>query len=366
MKNTLKKSSLILILVFFAAGLLIGKTADHYLVLNPISNNIQNPNENIDYKNNINELIHIKKQSDIVTKRDALINYIWKDKGFPTYKPTQTDVNILDQDFSDMKNLKQIDKINISMEHGVNSIAYLFHPTSTNNKLVIYHQGHDGGFLNGKKPIQFFLENHYSVLAFSMPLVGMNSQPIVELENEGKIRLTSHNHFSYLDSDTFSSLKYFVEPIAVSLNYLDENYAFDTYYMVGISGGGWTTTLYSALDQRITQSYSVAGSLPLYLRYSASDMGDYEQILPDLYKITNYLDLYVLDAYGTDRRHVQIFNKYDPCCFANPNFETYENEIKSTLSKTGGGNFAIYLDDTHKEHKISDHALKIILDHIKE
>ena len=98
----------------------------------------------------------------------------------------------------------------------------------------------------------------------------------------------------------------------MSLNYVDTTFNFDSYYMVGISGGGWTTTLYSAIDPRITQSYSIAGSLPLYLRSSPEDIGDYEQIVPSLYRIANYLDLYILDSYGENRKHVQIFNKYDP------------------------------------------------------
>ena len=137
--------------------------------------------------------------------------------------------------------------------------------------------------------------------------------------------------------------------------------------MVGISGGGWTTTLYSAIDQRITQSYSVAGSLPQYLRNTQADMGDYEQTLPNLYRIANYLDLYTLDAYGNNRKHIQIFNKYDPCCFADPAFETYSGIIKSAINNLdGNGTFAVYVDDTHKEHKISNHALEIILKSMKE
>ena len=57
-----------------------------------------------------------------------------------------------------------------------------------------------------------------------------------------------------------------MEPITVSLNYLDEEYDFSSYYMIGISGGGWTTVIYSAIDDRISNSFSVAGSYPLFLR----------------------------------------------------------------------------------------------------
>lgn len=364
MQNLLKKNSIVLILVFFVIGVIVGKASDHYVSLNSISN--YNQSTIYDVQNNIHEIIDIKNQSDIVSKRNALVSYIWKDKAFPTYVPTQIEKNISDSDFTNLENLKQIDKISIKMDHDVDSISYLFLPESSNNRLVIYHQGHDGGFINGKKSIEFFLKNNYSVLAFSMPLTGMNNQPVVELGNEEKIKLISHNLFSYFDSDRFSSIKFFVEPIVVSLNYLQQNYEFDEYYMVGLSGGGWTTTLYSAIDPRIAKSYSIAGSLPLYLRHSQADIGDYEQILPDLYRIANYLDLYIMDSYGNNRKHVQIFNKYDPCCFANPAIDTYENVIKSTLDNLGQGNFSTYTDDTHNEHKISDYALQIILESMKE
>jgi hypothetical protein len=128
--------------------------------------------------------------------------------------------------------------------------------------------------------------------------------------------------------------------------------------MVGISGGGWTVSLYSAIDDRISQTYSVAGSLPIYLRSISENRGDYEQWLPELYQIANNLDLYIISSYGDDRKFVQIFNKYDSCCFAGDLYKSYENEIKKSILKLEKGYFEIYLDDTHKTHKISNFALE--------
>jgi hypothetical protein len=75
----------------------------------------------------------------------------------------------------------------------------------------------------------------------------------------------------------------------------------------------------------------------------------------------NYLELYVLGAYGDGRQHVQIFNKNDSCCFSGDGSETYEFVIKDRISQLGKGNFQIFIDDSHKEHKISENALRIIL-----
>jgi hypothetical protein len=161
-------------------------------------------------------------------------------------------------------------------------------------------------------------------------------------------------------------MKYFVEPIVLSLNYIDENYDYDSYYMVGLSGGGWTTVLYSAIDERISQTYSIAGSYPLYLRYEAKNLGDYEQINPNLYQIANNLELYVMGSYGDGKKLVQIFNKYDPCCFDGELYQSYEDEVKRTVSTLQKGKFEIYLDDSHKEHKISQNTLGVILKFMNE
>jgi len=317
--------------------------------------------QNMIYENNIDSLIHIQNPNDIVKHKNNLINFIWSGDDFPLSKlPTNIEMNISNSAYDKFTNLERIDEITIEMDFGINSISYLFVPESSNNKLIIYHQGHGGNFYKGQETIQFFLEKNYSVLAFSMPLLGMNNQPIVEVPNIGSIKLTSHEHLRFLESSTFSPIKFFMEPITVSLNYLDKNYNFLSYDMVGISGGGWTVTLYSALDDRISQTYSIAGSLPIYLRSIPENRGDYEQWVPELYQIANYLDLYIMSSYGDDRKFVQIFNKYDSCCFAGDLYKSYENHIKKSILKLEKGYFEIYLDDTHKTHKISNFALEII------
>ena len=92
-----------------------------------------------------------------------------------------------------------------------------------------------------------------------------------------------------------NQLKFFLEPVAVSLNYLKPRYK--EVNMAGLSGGGWTATLYAAVDPTIRYSFPVAGSIPLYLRTGGS-VGDKEQYLEEFYRIAGYPDLYVLGAYG--------------------------------------------------------------------
>jgi len=71
-----------------------------------------------------------------------------------------------------------------------------------------------------------------------------------------------------------------------------------------------------------------------------------------------------MSSYGNDREFVQIFNKYDTCCFAGTLYEHYEYEIKKVVSNLNNGKFSVILDDTHNEHKISGHTLKLVHENI--
>jgi len=355
--------------IVFLGGIIVG----HYEIFpfelaknfkSIILNDLESGQDNIAiYEDDLDSLITINSENDILMKRKNLTHFIWKNV-LPYSSPISISENISDDRYQDLLNLKSIHKLTINMEYEVNSIAYLFLSENSNNKLIIYHQGHNGDFVVGKENINFFLNEGYSVLAFSMPLLGMNNQPIVDLDNFGKIKFTTHKHLRFLESSNFSPIKFFVEPIGTSLNYLEENFDFNSYYMVGISGGGWTTVLFSAIDDRILQSYSVAGTFPMFMRSDSKNIGDYEQTLPELYQIANYLELYILSSYGDDRIHVQIFNKNDPCCFSGNVSGLYDHKINEKLIKLGRGDFFLYVDDTHNEHKISEYSRSLFLQHM--
>ena len=311
------------------------------------------------YGTDVPRLITLTSESELLARRAELIRYIWGIGGLPRQPPTLITENITDSDFSSLDNLKRIDQITIAMAHGVNSIVYLFHPERDNHKLMIYHQGHRGGFLLGKETIAYFLGKGYSVAAFAMPLLGMNNQPVVELPRFGKLRLHTHDHLRYLDTATFSSLRFFLEPVAMLLNYVEQEHNFQSVSMTGVSGGGWTTTLCAAVDPRIIHSYPVAGTLPVYLS-SEVEIGDYEEALPDFYRIANYPELYILSSYGEGRHQVQILNYSDSCCFGGVGYLTYEPVVIQALAALGPGSFEVYLDTTHHDHAISETARLVI------
>ena len=319
----------------------------------------------------LDSLIKIDDEEDIDQKRNELIKFFWNVGSIQhfdniTFRPQLPEVesDISDSRYNNFQNLKRIDKLTVEMEYGINSISYLFTPEKSNEKLILYHHGHAEDFLSGKDTIQFFLDRNFTVLAMTMPLMGMNNQPVVEIDGLGEMKLISHNQFQLLEANNFNPMKLFLDPIQINLNFVEKEYDFNRYSIVGLSGGGWTAVVYSAIDDRISDSFSVAGSMPFYLRVSERDIGDYEQSNIDLYKITNYLELYVLSAYGDDRKHIQIFNKNDPCCYSGNGYESYEFFIQDKLLQLGEGNFQIFIDDTHIQHKISNTVLEYIAKNI--
>jgi hypothetical protein len=88
-------------------------------------------------------------------------------------------------------------------------------------------------------------------------------------------------------------------------------------------------------------------------------------MIPELYRIANYLELYILGSTGKDRSQIQVLNQYDPCCFAGVNYRTYEPTVKDRVAQIGG-RYAVYLDSTHREHKISDAALEMVLSDLND
>jgi len=108
-------------------------------------------------------------------------------------------------------------------------------------------------------------------------------------------------------------VRFFVEPVIKTINYATQILGYEKIVMMGLSGGGWTTTVVAALDPRILLSMPVAGSLPCDFRHTS---WDYEQFCDDAWaRIGNYTALYVLAALELGRSSVQMLHEADPCCF---------------------------------------------------
>jgi hypothetical protein len=235
-----------------------------------------------------------------------------------------------------------IERVTVETE-GLTSFAYLIHPFSWNGELAIYHQGHAGDFREfGQKSILELLAADYQVLAFSMPMVGMNTHPF---ETDDHSELDAREH----------PLRYFVDPVVVALNWAESTYSYSRRIMIGLSGGGWTTTVVAGIDQRIDASYPVAGSWPHYLRDVFGSFGCYEERI-----VPNYLELYLM-ATQPGREQTQLFAELDTCCFSG--LYSYDYLAYTAYrSNEWAGRFQILIEHGQLEHGISDYMLGEILD----
>lgn len=314
-------------------------------------------------KTDVEKILSIRTAKDVDETRNGLIRFVFGEDGLPYNEmPGEIVENIKDPDYDDIESLQSITRLVVKMDFGLDSKVYHFFPENPNHRVAFYHQGHNGNFILGKAVIRELLNNGYSVIAFSMPLKGMNSTPVVNLPKLGLLRMMDHNKMKFLQPAVGNPVKYFVEPVVAIINYLEKHFKYKDITMIGISGGGWTTTLAAALDTRIKNSFPVAGSYPVYLRSeSQRDWGDWEQTIPAMLRKANYLDMYVLGAYGKGRKQVQVINRYDACCFAGLKWETYKSIVEERVKSLGKGSWDLMMDESHHEHKISDFILPGIL-----
>jgi Concanavalin A-like lectin/glucanases superfamily len=343
---------------------------------------------------NVPNMIHIGTPNDVETVRTNIINYLWPTTGWPGSKMPQSVTTVYDpchginnsgwyQGLSNLNLVAKIDRLDIKMDHdkyGVDwhSYAYLLQPKTSINRLLIVHQGHgDSFFLCGiNETIEFFLSHGFSIMTFYMPLYGEN----VPYSQDWPYNTYGYCHDGVYDVLGKSFIHVFLEPVVVGINYVKSQYNFLDISMTGISGGGWTTHWCAALDTRISMSFPVAGSLPLYIMQvstitNGNSWGchwengiDKEQYWSELYgygyidgsnSITSYLDLYIMGGYGENREEVQILNQYE-CIFYGVTYRTYEPYVRDAVEQLGQGAFSVYLNTIYDEdydHSWYNHAI---------
>lgn len=218
---------------------------------------------------------------------------------------------------------------------------------SKGKRALIYCEGHAGHYRHSSEAIGAFLNHGWDVIAMAMPLYEPNSAGSWEGRS-----LTSHEDFAQLPTP----IEPFVFPWMVLCDYATG--AYEQTAIAGVSGGGWSASLYAAIDERVKLSIPVAGVWPRILR-GAAEIGDFEQQYDPLYQIASYMDRFVLASVG--RKQVQVFNRFDPACFAGDAALQYVPLIQDRLKEIGlGGEFEVLIDETHKDHKCSEWAVEHI------
>lgn len=344
----------------------------------PVKTNAQNIT--CTFKAVNDSIIKIHSPADILYKRLQVIRAIWGSDHIPTRSDVVVSVGV-PSPLNVHAVVASVDKIEIPARiqaragsKPVYDLAYLFLPVKRNGRLMIVHQGHACTFKDDQAGLKGFrlelaikglLIAGYDVLAVYMPLI---SETGCNLDHCSLINATG----GLKNSPRCFGLRFFLEPTIVSLNYLLKKNNYKDVNMMGLSGGGWVTTLIAAVDDRIKYSFPVAGSTPMYLRWGGS-LGDVEQFLPELYgDVAGYPDLYILGAYGPGRKQVQILNLHDNCCFGQAqhgpgrnytrDLRAYEQRIKKRLhSLAADHHFSLVIDNVAVEHQVSAYALNHVI-----
>jgi len=320
--------------------------------------------------------ITIHSARDLAEKRRALIKYLWAAEGFPERRlPDLVKTNVASP-VKQLSHLARVDELRMDLAPGLQALTYHFIPEQPNRELVVVHHGHACTLDDDPSPsevgyglqrtIHSLLGKGYGVLGVFMP----HMQPGDCGGEHGAMFKTNV---------VGSAIKYFLEPTAISLNHLStRNRAgqfpnYRAFHMAGLSGGGWTTTVYAAIDPRIQCSFPVAGTIPLYLRTGGS-VGDLEQFEPSFYRLAGYPDLYLLGSAERGRSQVQILVQRDNCCFGEaqhdpksagePYMEAmrhYEARVRAALKEIGTGSFRLEIDEVAPSHMISHHAIESII-----
>lgn len=179
---------------------------------------------------------------------------------------------------------------------------------------IILHQGHDT-FTGANDPAGNPVPVAERLAAAGFVVYGMEMPP---MPHDGR------------------PLDDFLAPVAALLDEIGPA------YMIGLSGGGWTTTVMTARDARIIKGYSVAGDAPLDIwMLSPDDPGrDWEQM-----QVEDYRSLYDLAG----ERLLHIYNWADTCCF---------------YGIQGDTGYPYVTDYTVRRHTISPWAVDFILSDI--
>jgi hypothetical protein len=305
--------------------------------------------------------IEIESETGLRTRRTQLIEYIWGGDSFPIDRfPDDIQSANSNLRYSQFGVNADLEHWSVRMQFGVDSQILAIAPRQDRKTTaVVYQQGHEGDVTHGAKIISRLSNAGFYVVALAMPLLGPNSQPEINLRRHGSVRLRDHDFFPFVDFEYgLHSVRFFIEPVIACVNRIVAQ-GYTSVAMLGYSGGGWTTTMCAAIDDRITFSCPIAGSLPFSLRRER-EMSDYENHLPELYSIANYPELHVLGAYG-QRFQLQILNEFDPVAWGGRRGQLYETAVRETLARVGGGRFEVMIDSSWTGHGISKSAMGRII-----
>lgn len=250
--------------------------------------------------------------------------------------------------FAGAANLDRMEEL-IAGAYRYTTHAFHLKPRRGNGALVIYFHGYAGTFEMHAGHLKRLVAAGYGVLAYNYPGYGKGTLP------------RDYALQRFLTAEPYP-LRIVAEPVVMGLNRLLDDGDYDRAHMLGFSAGGWLTSLIAAADPRIESSVAVAGVYPLYLHEGLDRQPPAEHFFAPLNAAAGYPDLFVMAAAGPGRGQLQIFNRYDRCCYRNRKGMLYEAAVQDAVAEIGlGGRFRVWIDESHPHHHISDDAMDVVM-----
>ena len=260
--------------------------------------------------------------------------------------------------------------------YNINHFGILETSNQTKKKLLIYHQGHGGNpynfeyFLNIKEK---FKSKGYDVLSLSVSGRGYNfllnddySFPINTDKNSefsfnynfGKSEIPDHDIYQFYYDKNYPKIK----PLALMLsgNYyliknLENNY--DEIIMMGISAGGWGTTMLAALLPKIKKAYSFhpTGTIPKILKMNKYLRRDWERMYSKIWDEYDYWDFFFLalfDSRGFQNREDYLIYNLKQKGFVDDYNDPFVKVLKNLVDLTSIKNLNVVVNEIEDAHEI--------------
>lgn len=346
----------------------------------------------------IDGFIRFKTLAEAETRRELLVHAIWPD-GLPMKLPARMEVDKGVPELASIRteNFSSATLLNVDVsELDFHARVFMLRPAGDKpiTRLAVVQGGHmpEGAenYLTAglSDTVNQLLRDGYLVSVVQMPLVGWNSDKDCVLNGTKftieKRGTAGHNELFDKVEPVLKAgtMRFFLEPVTQAINAMQADYpSAKQTMMIGLSGGGWTTHLYAAVDPRVDVSFAVAGALPLYARpFSRGSRGDAEQEYGPIFGeedtnqdgifdratgVASWLEVFALGGIspteGRRRRAVQVINLYDSCCFNGEVYKSYEALLAQHVAAINQGDFSIFVDDTHRDHLISSHVLSTLV-----
>ena len=312
------------------------------------------------------DLLSIRSQADVDSTRHRVTNWVYggvdgERRGARLYDPGIKWSHA--SELSGWRGLGTVTQFYINVRPDVLSFAYHLTPRdASNGKAMIYHHGMASDFQAARGWLEPFLQAGWNILVFEQLGYGENSvYAVCDIPTvDPTCRANLHSQLDRISRPVAPH----VEPVLAGVDYLQSK-GFSTVDAMGFSAGATVVTFAAALDTRIRRTAAVAGILPMYLREGQDEAFGVARQWAQA-GLGSFLDLFVMAASGENRRYLQLFNRYDRCCFRNLKGRVYEPAVRRAVAATGSGRFDVHIDETHARHKVSAAGVEVIMAFLRD